>query len=90
MLHTEHFNRPHTWRLQPVHGITIQSTPKQAHAMVGHPRAGHTQTDFLHTDLMHASAKDIIIAAKPDQFFWLEPNFGPKLWIESGRVGPQG
>ena len=29
-------------------------------------------------------------AAKPDPFFWVEPNFGPKIRIELGRVGPQG
>jgi hypothetical protein len=29
-------------------------------------------------------------AAKPDQFFRVEPNFGPKIWVESGRVGLQG
>ena len=29
-------------------------------------------------------------AAKPDPLFWVEPNFGPKIRIESGRVGPQG
>ena len=27
--------------------------------------------------------------AKPDPFFWVEPDFGPKIWVESGRVGPQ-
>jgi hypothetical protein len=29
-------------------------------------------------------------AAKPDPFFWVEPDFGPKIRVESGRVGPQG
>jgi hypothetical protein len=29
-------------------------------------------------------------AAKPDPFFRVEPDFGPKIWVESGRVGPQG
>ena len=29
-------------------------------------------------------------AAKPDPFFRVEPNFGPKIRVESGRVGPQG
>ena len=29
-------------------------------------------------------------AANPDPFFWVEPNFGPKIRVESGRVGPQG
>ena len=54
MLHTEHFNRPHIWRLQPVHGITIQSTPKQPLTMAGYPHAGHTQADVIHTDHTNA------------------------------------
>ena len=29
-------------------------------------------------------------AAKPDPFFRVEPNFGPKIRVELGRVGPQG
>jgi hypothetical protein len=29
-------------------------------------------------------------AAKPDPFFWVEPNFGPKIRVELGRVSPQG
>ena len=29
-------------------------------------------------------------AAKPDPFFRVEPDFGPKIRVESGRVGPQG
>jgi hypothetical protein len=29
-------------------------------------------------------------AAKPDPFFWVEPNFGPKIRVEPGWVGPQG
>ena len=29
-------------------------------------------------------------AAKPDPFFWVEPDFGPKIRVESGQVGPQG
>jgi hypothetical protein len=29
-------------------------------------------------------------AAKPDPFFWVETNFGPKIWVKSGRIGPQG
>ena len=28
--------------------------------------------------------------AKPDPFFRVEPNFGPKIWVELGQVGPQG
>ena len=28
-------------------------------------------------------------AAKPDPFFRVEPDFGPKIRVESGRVGPQ-
>ena len=31
----------------------------------------------------------ILSAAKPDPFFRVEPNFGPKIRVESGRVGPQ-
>jgi hypothetical protein len=27
-------------------------------------------------------------AAKPDPFFGVEPDFGPKIRVESGRVGP--
>ena len=27
--------------------------------------------------------------AKPDPFFWVEPNYGPKIRVELGRVGPQ-
>ena len=30
-----------------------------------------------------------ISAAKPDPFFWVEPDFGPKIQVESGRVGPE-
>ena len=33
---------------------------------------------------------DALRAAKPDPFFRVEPDFGPKIWVESGRVGPQG
>ena len=29
-------------------------------------------------------------AAKPDPFFRVEPDFGPKIRVESGQVGPQG
>ena len=29
-------------------------------------------------------------AAKPDPFFWKEPNFGAKIRVESDWVGPQG
>ena len=29
-------------------------------------------------------------AAKPDLFLLVEPNFGPKIEVESGWVGPQG
>ena len=29
-------------------------------------------------------------AAKPDPSFRVEPNFGPKIWVESGWVGTQG
>ena len=31
-----------------------------------------------------------VSAAKPDPFFRVEPNFGPKIRVELGRVGPQG
>ena len=27
--------------------------------------------------------------AKPDPFFWDEPDFGPKIWVVLGRVGLQ-
>ena len=27
-------------------------------------------------------------AAKPDPFFWVDPDFGPKIWVKSGRIGP--
>jgi hypothetical protein len=26
----------------------------------------------------------IISEAKPDPFFWFEPDLGPKIWVESG------
>ena len=29
-------------------------------------------------------------AAKPDPFFRVEPDFGPDIWVESGRICPQG
>ena len=32
---------------------------------------------------------DLSSATKPDPFFWVEPNFGPKIRVELGRVGPQ-
>ena len=32
----------------------------------------------------------ILSAAKPNPFFWVEPDFGPEIRVESGRVGPQG
>ena len=28
-------------------------------------------------------------AAKPDPFLLVEPNYGPKMWVELVRVGPQ-
>ena len=28
--------------------------------------------------------------AKPNSFFWVEPDFGPKIRVESGLDGPQG
>ena len=28
-------------------------------------------------------------AAKLDPFFWVQPNFWPNFWIQTGRVGPQ-
>ena len=31
-----------------------------------------------------------ISAAKPDPFFWVEPDFGPKIQVELVWVGPQG
>ena len=40
---------------------------------------------------MHTLLRELIkiSAMKPNPFFWVEPNFGPKIWIESGQVGPQ-
>ena len=37
------------------------------------------------SSLLHVKSS----AAKPDPFFRVEPNFGPKIRVESGRVGPQ-
>jgi hypothetical protein len=30
-----------------------------------------------------------VIAAKPDPFFPVQPNFWPNFWVQMGRVGPQ-
>jgi hypothetical protein len=38
----------------------------------------------------HVNCHVISSAAKPDPFFQVEPDFGPKIWVELGRVGPQG
>ena len=29
-------------------------------------------------------------ATKPETFFWVEPDFGSKIRVESSQVGPQG
>ena len=30
-----------------------------------------------------------VVQPNPTRFFRVEPNFGPKIWVESGWVGPQ-
>ena len=39
---------------------------------------------------MHNHYSILFSAAKLNPFLQVEPNFGPKNWVESGGVGPQG
>ena len=43
--------------------------------------------DCVYTAILYRARTS---AAKPYPFFRVEPNFGPKIRVESGRVGPKG
>ena len=45
---------------------------------------------MFHDTLHSLEASLLCSAAKPDPFFRVEPDFGLKIRVESGRVGPQG